>query len=244
MSERKMALGHMDALMEYCPRGKKLLIFDRGYASLELILSLLERHFSFVMRVRAKWNTNVDNADSGALVTLSDGTVIRVIKLTLTSGETKTFITNLRRVKDSKFMPLYFMRWPVETKYDIVKNKLALENFSGVSKNAILQDFWVCALLANIVSVAKDEASILVDEAREGKKNLYQHVPNTSDLVASLKDEFVSACLDSSPQKRNNRITRVVDKISRSVIPIRPGRSVPRTPPRKSKFHFNAKSST
>jgi hypothetical protein len=243
-SERKMALGHMDALKEYCPRGKKLLIFDRGYASLELILSLLERHFSFVMRVRAKWNTNVDNAVSGALVTLSDGTVIRIIKLTLPSGETETLITNLRRVKESEFMTLYFMRWPVETKYDIVKNKLALENFSGVSENAILQDFWVCALLANIVSVAKDEAGILVDEAREGKNNLHQHVPNTSDLVASLKDEFVSACLDSSSQKRNKRIASVIDEISRSVIPIRPGRSVPRTPPRKSMFHFNAKSST
>ena len=89
-----------------------------------------------------------------------------------------------------------------------------------MSKNAFLQDFWVCALLANIVSVAKDEASILVDEAREGKKNLYQHVPNTSDLVASLKDDFVSACLDSSQQKRNKQIAHVVNEISRSVIPI------------------------
>lgn len=243
-SERKMALGHMDALKECCPRGKKLLIFDRGYASLELILALQERNFSFVMRVRAKWNTNVDHAVSGALVTLSDGTVIRVIKLILPSGEIETLITNLRRVKESEFMALYFMRWPVETKYDVVKNKLALENFSGVSKNSILQDFWVCMLLANIVSVAKAEAEILVDEVREGKNNLHRHVPNTSDLVASLKDEFVSACLDSSPQKRNRRIACVIDEISLSVVPIRPDRSVPRTPPRKSKFHFNAKSST
>lgn len=89
----------------------------------------------------------------------------------------------------------------MEIKYGVVKNKLALENFSGVSENAVLRDFWVCALLANIVSVAKGEAGILIDEVREGKNNLQQHVPNTSDLVASLKDEFVSACLDSSPQK-------------------------------------------
>ena len=89
----------------------------------------------------------------------------------------------------------------------------------------------MCALLANIVSAAKDEASILVDGARESKNNLYHYVPNTSDLVASLKDEFVSACLDSSPQKRNQRIAHVVNEISRSVIPIRPGRSAPRRPP-------------
>lgn len=30
-----------------------------------------------------------------------------------------------------QFMPLYFRRWPVETKYDILKNKLELCNFTG-----------------------------------------------------------------------------------------------------------------
>lgn len=85
------------------------------------------------MRVRTKWNTDVDNASApDSRVTLSDGTIIRVIKLILPSGETETLITNLRRIKETEFMLLYFLRWPVETKYDVVKNKLALENFSGV----------------------------------------------------------------------------------------------------------------
>ena len=244
-SERKMALGHIDELRGLCPNGKKLLIFDRGYPSLELIQALCQKQLSFVMRVRAKWNTDADNTSaSDCRVTLSDGTIIRVIKLILSYGETETLITNLWRIKENEFMPLYFLRWPVETKYDVVKNKLALENFSGVSENSIRQDFWVSMLLCNIVSVAKNEATCLIRLRRHSKENLHEYIPNTADLVASLKDDFVTACMETSIKKRGDRITAVIEDIAHSVVPVRPGRHVPRRAPRKAKFHFNAKSST
>ena len=134
------------------------------------------------------------------------------------------------------------MRWPVETKYDVVKNKLALENFSGLSENVILQDFWTCMLLANVVAVAKQEASMTVDKERNTKDNAYIYVPNTADLVHSLKDEFVLACLDSSPRRRSIRIDSVIEEISHSVVPIRPDRHVLRPDhPRRAKFHHNSK---
>lgn len=244
-SEREMAIGHIDELLRLCPHGKKLLIFDRGYPSLALIQTISKNKLSFLMRVRSKWNLDVDKAsESDSIVTLSDGSNVRVIKLLLPSGVTETLITNLWKCKKDDFMSLYFLRWPVEIKYDVVKNKLALENFSGVSINAIEQDFWVGMLLANIVAVAKQEANLLVQKRQESKNLHYSYLPNTADLVASLKDDFVAACLDPSPQKRNNRIYAVIEEISRSVIPIRPGRSLPRPVARKAKFHFNAKSRT
>lgn len=244
-SEREMALGHIDKLLDLCPDGDKLLIFDRGYPSLGLIGQLGQRNLRFLMRVKAGWNGGVDQAVGlDNRVTLSDGTIIRVIKLTLPCGETETLITNLFALQADQFGPLYFLRWPVETKYDIVKNKLSLENFSGISENVIRQDFWVCMLLANIVSVAKEEANVLVEQRRADKDNLYPYIPNTADLIASLKDEFVRACLEPSTRKRNKRIAAVIDEISRSVIPVRNGRSFPRRSPRKAKAHHNAKSPT
>lgn len=241
-SERQMAAAHIDVLQRQCPTGNKLLIFDRGYPSLAMIQLLEQNNLNFLMRVRAKWNLDVDKAvGSDNCVLLSHGTRIRVIKLALPSGETETLITNLWQIDSDQFEALYFLRWPVETKFDIAKNKLSLENFSGTSENAIRQDFWVSILLTNIVSVAKDEADVLVQHQRKEKHNLHTYLPNTSDLVESLKDEFVHACLDPSPRKRSKRVAAVIDEIAYSVVPIRPGRSLPRRSPRKAKFHHNAK---
>lgn len=242
-SERALAVGHIEKLLEIRPRGKKLLLFDRGYPSLELIQFLTEKKLHFLMRVRSKWNLEVDRAtQSDSIISLSGGSKIRVIKLTLPSGETETLITNLWKLGEEHFAALYFLRWPVETKYDVVKNKLALENFSGLSENVILQDFWTCMLLANVVAVAKQEASVMVDKQRNSKDNAYLYVPNTADLVNSLKDEFVMACLDASPSRRSARIDAVIEEISRSVIPIRPDRHLPRPPhPRRAKFLHNSK---
>jgi hypothetical protein len=57
----------------------------------------------------------------------------------------ETLITDLFELPEECFPKLYFMCWPVETKYDVVKNKLPLENFSGCLKNVILQEFWAHA---------------------------------------------------------------------------------------------------
>lgn len=67
---------------------------------------------------------------------------MRVIRVLLSSGETKACLINLFDLPYEQFMPLYFRRWSVETKYDILRNKLELCNFAGCSLNAIRQDIW------------------------------------------------------------------------------------------------------
>lgn len=64
------------------------------------------------------------------------GTVIklRVLKVVLDTGEVEILITNLTedelKYEDSK--ELYFKRWGIETKFDELKNKFQIENFSGM----------------------------------------------------------------------------------------------------------------
>ena len=82
-------------------------------------------------------------------------------------------------------MPLYFRRWPIETKYDILKNKLELCNFTGCSPNAIRQDFWVSIHLANIATVAKAEADQEIQASRADSKNKYTYQANTAQLIGS-----------------------------------------------------------
>jgi Transposase DDE domain. len=118
-SEREMALRHMEKLKEFCPGTKKLLIFDRGYPSAEMLEELETRGLKFLMRVRKKWNCAVDAAVSNTQVQLKEGITLRVIRFELPSGEEETLVTNLNELAEEEFAALYFKRWPIETKYDV-----------------------------------------------------------------------------------------------------------------------------
>ena len=96
---------------------------------------------------------------------------VRVIKFMLGSGEEEMLITDLfdEDMGVDDFKKLYFMRWPVETKYDELKNKLEIENFTGWTKKAIEQDFYATMYLSNIAAAARWEAQGIVDNERIGK---------------------------------------------------------------------------
>jgi hypothetical protein len=99
VDERTLALQHIDqrlSLIEHC---LKLIIFDRGYPSFELIKVLEAKGLNYVMRVKKKFNLDIDaQIDADGIVTLEqDGKSInvRVIKVELDSGEIETLITNI-----------------------------------------------------------------------------------------------------------------------------------------------------
>jgi hypothetical protein len=244
-SERDLALGHIERLRGMCPDVKKLLIFDRGYPSAALIKELEKEGLYFLMRVRSKWNREVDEAQGADnLIKLEEGMIIRVIKFQLPSNETETLITNLYELPAEVFPELYFKRWPIETKYDTVKNKLAIESFTGYSKNAILQDFWATMYIANLATVAKDEANAIIQKERSCKKNKYTYVANMNQVIATLKDHLVKAYGATSEEEREHLVALILREIKKSVVPIRPNRSVKRPPnPRQAKYHHNRKSS-
>ena len=52
---------------------------------------------------------------------------VRIIKLKLSSDEIEVLVINI----GIEFMERCFKRCPIETKYNTIKNKLKLENFSG-----------------------------------------------------------------------------------------------------------------
>ena len=246
--ERTLAQQHLEACREFTADGKKLFIFDRGYPSFELIEYLESNGFYYVMRVREKFNLDIDaQTDRDGYVGIVQGEkrlLIRVIKIQLDSGETETLITNLKDISlnPTAFKKLYFMRWPVETKYDVVKNKLQLENFSARTVDGIKQDFYATMYLTNAAAAALADAQAKIEEARKDKNNKYQYHANLNELIGVLKDQFILAVVEEDEAKGTAMIQNVIDEIVRSVTPTRPDRSVPRNPsPRKSKFHNNRK---
>lgn len=247
--ERTLAKAHIEACKEIAPNYKKLLIFDRGYASFDMIETLEDAGFYYLMRVKTKFNNDIDaQTKPDGYVWLKQGKKrirVRVIKFMLDSGEEEMLITNLadKHLGVDDFKKLYFMRWPVETKYDIVKNKLQLENFSTRTVEGIRQDFYAAMYLTNFAAAVAIDAQEDIDEARKDKDNKYQYKANLNELIGILKDRLVLALVQDSPNEQAVIIDSILEEIKRYVVPIRPDRSTPRkASPRKSKFHHNQKS--
>ena len=134
------------------------------------------------------------------------------------------------------------MRWPVEIKYDVVKNKLQLENFNTRTVEGIQQDFYAAMLLSNFAAACAIDVQDEIEEARKDKDNKYQYKVNINELIGVLKDRLVLALIQDSPEEQSARMQHILDEIKRYVTPIKPNRSTPRNKnPRKCKHHHNRK---
>ena len=60
--------------------------------------------------------------------------------------------------------------------------------------------------------------------------------------VASLRDRFADTVFCPNPFLRIIRVNAIIKEIAASVVPKRPGRTVPRKKARRAKYHPNKKS--
>jgi hypothetical protein len=246
--ERLLSEWHLNSFESFAdPLEKRLIIYDRGYPSFDLIRKHENDGLYYVMRVRKNFNKGIDSQTApDGYVWLAQGDErihVRVLKFPLDSGETETLITNVmdKRLGVKAFKKLYFMRWPIETKYDVVKNKLQLENFSSRTVEGVQQDFFAAMLLANVAATAAHDAQFDVDDARRGKANKYDYKVNINETIGVLKDRFVIALTIDDTKIQDEYVQGIIQEIASHVVPRRPGRSSPRVLPRAAPFHHNSK---
>ena len=122
---------------------------------------------------------------------------VRVIKVVLSSGETETLVTNL----SSKTFPteeagmLYFKRWGIETKFDSLKNRLALENMSGRRPVTVYQDFWATMYIANIFAALQYRTDAIISEKTEDSGNKYATATSAPYLSARSRREAMGSTM-------------------------------------------------
>lgn len=78
---------------------------------------------------------------------LRQGITVRFVRVVLPTGEIEVLATSLLdevRFPDAVFADLYHERWGSETYYDLIKNRLECENFSGKSAESVRQDSARC----------------------------------------------------------------------------------------------------
>jgi hypothetical protein len=247
--ERSLAKGHLEGLtgrgLNFGGR-KLLVIFDRGYPSKDLITYLQDKGIRYVMRVQKGFNARLDRMGGGSeVIKLSDGMQTRGLVFQLKGGEREALITNLAQgeVEDTAFPELYYKRWPIETKYNQLKQKFELENFSGRLVDNIKQDFYAMVTVANMLSSGLREANRKVGLGRTKKERRYEYRANVNHAVGVLKDRLIGILITDDSLTRDYLYRELVAEIRRRIVPIRPNREVARKEYlRKPHFRHNHKS--
>jgi hypothetical protein len=228
-SERAFALRHIEKLKEYGLQND-LILFDRGYPSKELIAALINDNINFVMRVSKSFLKEVNGVKSNDEIVsfkYKDKRYrMRVVKFMLDSGEEEILVTTLldKTLSIEDFKELYFKRWGIEVKYDELKHRLQVENFTGKTPISIKQDFYATIFLANMVTLAKMQSDDEIQEKNDEKELKYNYQTNVNILVGKLKDKFILMIIQESDRKRNRMYKEIINEIVQNTVPIRPDR--------------------
>ncbi|WP_032078992.1 IS4 family transposase [Clostridium drakei] len=211
-----------------------LILFDRGYPSKDFISFIESKNIKYLMRVCAaflKAVVNVQDEDQIVEVKCKKEIIkIRVLKFELDSGTNEILITNIynKTFTVNDFKKLYFRRWGIEVKYNELKSRLQIENFSGETPIAIKQDFYATMYLSNMVSLAKKDANAIIEKSNADKDLKHEYKVNTNILIGKLKTSLVVMLLEKNHRKRCEILNKIMEEISKNVIPIRPKRQYAR----------------
>lgn len=193
-SERKLAMKHIDDMLTQKKQDfKNLIIMDRGYPSFEVIKHIENANVKYLARTKSNFFKEVSQTNSNDewviikitpsrkkhlkqqnyITNTGDSVIVRVVKFILSNGEEETLITNLsnEEVTYDDCTQLYFKRWGIETRYDELKNKFEIENFSGKTQRAVEQDFYATILLSNLAALIEIDANNLNESKDCSKKN-------------------------------------------------------------------------
>jgi len=243
-----------------------LIIFDRAYPSYELFAKIVTKHNSnFLMRAKRstykKHTQALFDKDSGITditVDLKPATKalkelctqedlpqtirVRFVQVILPDGEIEVLVTSVldkNLLKHEDFKELYFKRWGIETFYEIVKNRLSLENFTGTSVLAIQQDFYATMFITNLETIVAYDLNQEIQAEEPSKK--HQQKINKSISFNTIKNHaFELLFLDGDIAKA---LDTVYQLLQTNKVAIRPNRHFDRPTKEQSKVSKGIKSS-
>jgi hypothetical protein len=233
INERITAKSMIEKMTRY-ENFKELIILDRGYPSAEMIAFFYENSIDFLMRSKQTFSNQIIKARKKDQIIkinhLGKDYLVRVVRVMISDTEEEVLLTSIldENITPGDFKKLYFIRWKLETKYDELKNKLQIENFTGTSKETIEQDFYASIYLSNMIELARRQSDEIIALKQAKKKLKYSHKTNLNVLIGTLKDKLVLMLLEKSKIKRSKMFDSIMEIVSKSAIPIRENRQYPR----------------
>ena len=256
IGERELAAQHFLKLL-----AGDLVLLDRGYPAYWLFNLILSLHANFCARISYKrWKIVKKFFNSGKQETIISLPVfptsinmcremglelkplkLRLIRINLPTGEVEILITSLidkELYPYDIFAELYHERWFVEEDYKKIKCWLEIENFTGKSVLSVYQDFHARVFSKNLTQILSFPTKPIVKRADRYRKYSYQ--VNFAQALASVKNTIV-LLFNRQMETVNSLLHDLLDLISITVEPIRPGRKYPRNHKKRKNYHLNYK---
>lgn len=253
-------IGERDLVLRHCAHltPKDLILLDRGYPAYWLFRFIMEKGIHFCARLSiGKWNVAKQFLSSGLsqqIIQLDPivdsknkclelGLSIKPIQLRLIRippEDAQEPIVIITTLTDSDLYPyeffkcLYFNRWPIEENYKVLKCRIEIENFSGKSIEAVLQDFHANIFMHNLTAILAFPVHSCI-EMNAQKKELDYKI-NWTQALAKMRNCGIVLFFRES-------ILSIIEKLHNLFIEnnsaIRKGRTFARNiQPRKKIFAF------
>lgn len=158
---------------------------------------------------------------------------LRFIKLPLRKqdGEDRPdeiLLTNLTpdefSTKDLK--EVYRLRWEIETAYNVLKNRMKLEEFSGFRERLILQDIYCSVWLYNLTMLHLIEVSETKGIPQERYR--YEMKQTISIAIGIVKTYFIQSIMSETREQRKKSFEQMSILLVKHLVPVRPNRVVKR----------------
>lgn len=252
-SERNQALLHIDKCNSITGEKPRIVIFDRGYPSGEFFIDLMERNESFLIRIGAtvfkkeqlamttddeyvnimfdKSRLSPHKGTSTADKLAKTGSIqLRFVRFELDNGSMEYLATNLpmEEFNTSEIVYLYRLRWEIETAYNVLKNKLFIENFTGTKPIMIEQDIYATVYLCNVMHDILLDAKLEFN-IKNHQKYKYKMEINKNIAIGIMKEELIRFILEKDKGRKKEMFDEIIVEISSNILPVRNGRHYERT---------------
>ena len=174
--EVDLAVKHLKKTQE-----NDLIIFDRNYPSFRMLAEISKMKRDCLIRCSKKSFSTARKMLKGKgkdsqivklkvhhakrkeiqRLGLPETLTLRFVRVVLNTGEYEVLVTTLldeEKYQTADFKEIYHYRWGIETLYGTLKTRLNLENFSGLTAEAIKQDFYATVFLTGMESLLTDDA--------------------------------------------------------------------------------------
>lgn len=115
-----------------------------------------------------------------------------------------------------------------ETAYEVLKDRLKIEDFTGIKPTLIEQDINSTIYVSNL---AEDIICDIDEEDKEHLKNNYKHTMqiNRNLSIGLLKSDLIYILIETGENRKSELLQALYDEIRVNVVPIRPDRHYHRT---------------
>lgn len=238
-----------------------IIVADRGYAGYLLLAEYASKGLHFIVRCNRQSFAEANrlferNEDGGSItVTLPARTrlreakarglplelKVRFVTVRLQTGELEVLVTSLLDEKaypTAEFQKVYHLRWGVETFYGLLKGRLELENFSGLSVESVLQDIHAAVFLTNLESVVTRSAQARLPQPEDPKgRRKHQKKVNRAVSFHALKSRVIDLLIGKEPAEEV--LAELNELFVATPVSVRPERVRPRRqPPHSRLIHF------